>query len=336
MRFIGLLAVLLGWSLLAQAESLDTVQVPVDGRGDEQRQDALAEGLEQMLVRLSGQRDVLNEAVASEAASRLDRWVTRYDYNMLDDGSSALQARYDVNGLMAFMAEQGASVWGMPRPRLLLWLVEQGAGRGEMVVDGHPLYAQLVAQAQRRGLTLVIPKWDSEDQGRLNVADIRGRFDQQLRDASSRYPHELIAAAVLYQGEPATVSWRVLKDKSTLEDGREKTANDGEAVTALIDRVTDQLAARYAVKGAVSDLRTLLVVDQVDQLQDWFTLQQFLEGLSGMRRASLIQASGTTLTFGLDFSTSDEQLRNLLELSPQLRACPDPAVAGPQWHYCWR
>ena len=53
MRFIGLLAVLLGWSLLAQAESLDTVQVPVDGRGDAQRQDALAEGLEQMLVRLS-------------------------------------------------------------------------------------------------------------------------------------------------------------------------------------------------------------------------------------------------------------------------------------------
>ena len=116
MRFIGLLAVVLGWSLLAQAESLDTVQVPVDGRGDAQRQDALAEGLEQMLVRLSGQRDVLNEAVASEAASRLDRWVTRYDYNTLDDGSSALQARYDVNGLMAFMAEQGASVWGMPRP----------------------------------------------------------------------------------------------------------------------------------------------------------------------------------------------------------------------------
>ena len=131
--------------------------------------------------------------------------------------------------------------------KFLLWLVEQGAGRGEMVVDGHPLYAQLVAQAQRRGLTLVIPKWDSEDLGRLNVADIRGRFDQQLRDASSRYPHELIAAAVLYQGEPATVSWRVLKDKSTLEDGREKTENDEEAVTALIDRVTDQLAARYAV-----------------------------------------------------------------------------------------
>ena len=78
------------------------------------------------------------------------------------------------------------------------------------------------------------------------------------------------------------------------------------------------------------------MVDQVDQLQDWFTLQQFLAGLSGMRRASLVQASGTTLTFGLDFSASDEQLRNLLELSPQLRACPDPAVAGPQWHYCWR
>ena len=93
------------------------------------------------------------------------------------------------------------------------------------MVEGHPLYSQVIDEAQRRGLTLVIPEWDSQDQGRLNVADIRGRFDQQLRDASSRYPHELVAAAVLYQGEPATVSWRVLKDKNTLEDGREKASD---------------------------------------------------------------------------------------------------------------
>ena len=49
MRWIGLLAVLLGWSVLAQAQSLDTVQVPVDGRGEAQRQDALAQGLEQIV-----------------------------------------------------------------------------------------------------------------------------------------------------------------------------------------------------------------------------------------------------------------------------------------------
>ncbi|BAP14477.1 hypothetical protein AS19_16260 [Alcanivorax sp. NBRC 101098] len=336
MRWIGLLAVLLGWSVLAQAQSLDTVQVPVDGRGEAQRQDALAQGLEQMLVRLSGQRDVLDESVASEAATQLDRWVTRYDYSNLEDGRSALQARYDVNGLMAFMADRGASVWSMPRSRVLLWLVNQGAGRGEMVVEDHPLYAHLIAEAQRRGLTLVIPEWDNQDQERLNVADVRGRFDQQLHDASSRYPHELIAAAVLYQGEPATVNWRVLKDKTVLEEGREKTANSEDAVTALIDNVTDQLAERYGVKGEMTDLRTLLVVDEVDQLQDWFALQQFLGGLSGMRRASLEQVSATTLTFRLDFSASDEQLRNLLELSPRLQACPDAVVSGPQWHYCWR
>ena len=107
-------------------------------------------------------------------------------------------------------------------------------------------------------------------------------------------------------------------------------------VTALIDNVTDQLAERYGVKGEMTDLRTLLVVDEVDQLQDWFALQQFLGGLSGMRRASLEQVSATTLTFRLDFSASDEQLRNLLELSPRLQACPDAVVSGPQWHYCWR
>ena len=55
-----------------------------------------------------------------------------------------------------------------------------------------------------------------------------------------------------------------------------------------------------------------------------------------MRSVSLVQVSDQGVTFGLDFGASDSQLRSLLELSRQLRPCPDDAVAGPQWRYCWR
>jgi len=331
MRFLGIVALVLGLALGAQADSLNTVKLAVDGRGDSERQQALQQGLKDMLVRLSGKQQVLDQPVTEQALGQLDRWVTRYDY-----AGDSLVARYDTRGLMDFMAAEGAPVWGFPRPQVLVWLVEQGAGRGDMVAGEHELREQLVSEARRRGLSLVVPEWDSQDRNAVTVADIRGRFDSQLLSASDRYPHELVVAAVLYQGSPTKVSWRVLQGKKTLDQGREESASAEQAVTTLVDAVTDQLAQRYAVASSASQQLTLLEVEQVETLADWHQLRDFLAGLSGMRSVSLVQASDQVVTFGLDFGASDSQLRSLLELSRQLRPCPDEAAAGPQWRYCWR
>lgn len=331
MRFLGIVALLLGLCLVARAESLNTVVQSVDGRGDSERQQALQQGLRDMLVRLSGKQQVLDQPVTEQALAQLDRWVTRYDY----DGDN-LVVRYDTRGLMDFMASEGASVWGFPRPQVLIWLVDQGAGRGELVAGDHALRETLVGEARRRGLSLVVPEWDSQDRSAVTLADIRGRFDGQLLAASERYPHELVVAAVMYRGSPTKVSWRVLQDQKTLDQGREESASAGEAVKTLVDAVTDQLAQRYSVASSASRGLTLLEVERVDALADWHQLQGFLAGLSGMRSVSLVQVSDQGVTFGLDFGASDSQLRSLLELSRQLRPCPDDAVAGPQWRYCWR
>lgn len=331
MRFLGIVALLLGLALGARADSLDTVALAVEGRGETERQQALQQGLKDMLVRLSGKQQVLDQPVTELALAQIDRWVTRYDY-----AGDQLVARYDTHGLMDFMAAEGAPVWGFPRPQVLIWLVEQGPGRGDMVAGEHELREQLLSEARRRGLSLVVPEWDSQDRNAVTVADVRGRFDSQLLSASNRYPHQLVVAAVLYEGSPTTVSWRVLQGEKTLDQGREESASVEQAVTTLVDGVADQLARRYAVASSASERLTLLEVEQVETLADWHQLQGFLEGLSGMRAVSLVQASHQVVTFGLDFGASDTQLRSLLELSRQLRPCPDETVAGPQWRYCWR
>lgn len=331
MRFVGIVALVLGIVLAAGADSLDTVAVAVESRGETERQQALQEGLQEMLVRLSGKEQVLDQPVTGAALKQLDRWVTRYDYS-----GDQLKARYDTRGLMDFMAGEGVPVWGFPRPKVLIWLVDQGTGRGEMVAANHGLRERLIDEARRRGLTLVVPEWDDQDRNALTVADVRGRFDRQLLSASDRYPHELVVAAVLYQGSPATVSWRILQGEKTLDQGREEAASGEQAVITLVDSVTEQLSRRYAVASSASEQWTQLNVEEVDTLADWTALERFLSGLSGMAAVSMVEVSGRSVTFGLDFGASDAQLRSLLELNRQLRSCPDQAVAGPQWRYCWQ
>lgn len=329
-QVIAALILLLGVQS-ALAGTLDTVAVTVENRTPEEQQRALGEALNQVLVRLSGKPSVLDLPVAQEAAEQLDRWVIRQDFR---DGE--LVARFDTAGLMDFIASRRAPVWGVPRPRVLVWLVDQGAGKGSMVNPTHPDFAMLKREADRRGLDIVLPEWDAEDRNALAVADIRGRFDNQTLDASARYPHEMVLAAVLYSGSPATVSWRILQGRKALEDGRLKADSTEQAVADLVDSVTNQLADRFAVAGGAVDQRTLLTVEAVRSLGDWKALRDFLSGLGGVQGVSLVQVSGESLIYGLDFSGSDAQLRDLLSLSSSLRPCPDEAVAGPQWRYCWR
>ncbi|WP_237440342.1 DUF2066 domain-containing protein [Alcanivorax sp. DP30] len=326
-----LLLVMLSGVQSALAGTLDTVEVAVENRTPEEQQRALGEALNQVLVRLSGKPSVLDLPVAEKAAEQRDRWVIRQDYR-----EGKLVARFDTAGLMDFIGSSGAPVWGVPRPRVLVWLVDQGTGKGSMVNPGHPDFAMLKREADRRGLDVVIPEWDATDRGALAVADIRGRFDNQILEASSRYPHEMVLAAVLYSGDPATVSWRILQGRKTLDDGRIKSDSTPQAIADLVDSVTDQLADRFAVAGGASDQRTLLTVQSVGALDDWKALRDFLSGLGGVQSVSLVQVSGDSLIYGLDFSGSDAQLRDLLSLSSALSPCPDDAVAGPQWRYCWR
>ena len=104
MRFVGWLALVAGFVLSVTgpvlANALDTVSIAVQDRSEAAQQQALKEGLDQVLVRLAGKKAVLDMPVAPAAAEQLDRWVTRYDYQGDD-----LVARYDVQGLMEFVGK---------------------------------------------------------------------------------------------------------------------------------------------------------------------------------------------------------------------------------------
>ncbi|MDX1803610.1 MAG: DUF2066 domain-containing protein [Alcanivorax sp.] len=315
-----------------RAAPLDTVQIPVTDSSQASLQDALKQGLDTVMIRITGQRALDGLAGVNDARGDIDRWVESYHY----DGPDSLNAHYDLDGLTRFLEVHGAPIWAMPRPTLVTWLVRQEGGRAQLITKNHPLFPALADQALERGLPLTVPKWDEQDRSALSLADIRGRFDDRLRDASKRYPHDLIAAAVLYEGTPVRLRWRVLDATRTLEQGSVSGDNDGQAVTAMVDAITDKLAARYAVRANDHDDRSMLVVDEVNGLSAWQQIQRYLQDLTGMRQIQLVSVDGERYGFSLDYAASDSQLRRQLELFPHLQACPSAQATTVQLHYCWQ
>ncbi|ASK34426.1 hypothetical protein CEK62_08540 [Alcanivorax sp. N3-2A] len=326
----GLLLVMGTAATAAPAGDLGQVTVPLgdSAGGASVDQQALRQGLEEVIHRLTGQSDVDAQPGAAAALQDPRRWLLKYSYQQ--GSPRALNAVFDAEELGRYLAAQGAPVWSASRPPVLVWLVDQGSGRGDMVSARDETGARLQQAAIDQGLRVTLPKWDETEKRTLTVADVRGRFDGPVLDASRRYDAEWVATAVIYEGARTTINWRLLHGGDTAAQGRDQVASKDAALASMITGITAQMAGRYRVSGvsAGNDQAQDLVVRGVDTLDAWHQLQAQLNSLGAIRSVQLRGARDNALSFAVDFAGARADLADLLDGVAGLRRCDDTSGAA--------
>ena len=354
-----LLGLIVGFLCVSPAFAADAgeVSVPLEGeqpRGAEAREQALRQGLETVIRRLTGRDQVADLPGVAGVLEDPSRWLMRYAY---DGGTPPrLEAVFDDRALVRHLSDQGAPVWSGDRPPVLVWLVSEGAGRGRMVAAGDPLAEQLTSAAARRGVSLTLPEWDQRDRDTVAVADIRGRFDGPLLQASRRYETDWVATAVLYdsgQGGATTLNCRLLQDGDAVASSRDRADDSGAAVDRLVDVIADRIAERYSVGSsagngdkaddgkpsepagdALVDRSGWITVRGVHSLSDWQRLRQALSDLGPMRSVALRVASDDRVQFEVDFAGGRSQLIRSVTGVEGFSECEEPAAESPT--FCLR
>jgi|TARA_R110002073_G_scaffold45053_1_gene124585 hypothetical protein len=303
---------------------LGFAEVPVADRSPDARSDALAQGLDQVLVRLVGSRHLDAIQGLQPVRNKPSQWAQQYSYGQDDQGAAILSTRFDVNGLLSGLQSAGVPVWGQTRPDVLVWMVIQRPGSGQMVdremID--PAAQALRRGGQERGLPLLLPLMDGQDRAAVSVADIRGHFDNVVGKASERYQAPLRLSVVLYTGSQPQIRWRLFRGVELLDSGELTTADESEAVAAMIDRVADRMASAYVISAGGGEALTLNV-QGVNTLKQWDALQGFVARLTGIEDVRLVQLDGSLARFNITFSGSVEQLQRLLALQPGLAPCAE-------------
>jgi uncharacterized protein len=342
------------------AADIGEVSVPLESeqpRGVQAREQALRQGLETVVRRLTGRDQVAELPGVAGVLEDPSRWLMRYAY---EGGTPPrLRAAFDDRALVRHLSDQGAPVWSGERPPVLVWLVSEGAGRGRMVAAGDPLAEKLTAAAARRGVALTLPEWDARDRDTVAVADVRGRFDGPLLQASRRYDATWVATAVLYdsgQGGATTVNWRLLQDGDAVANSRDRADDTGAALDRLVAVIADRIADRYSVSAATGDgggevdvagpspsaPTTDALIDRsgwitvrgVRRLSDWQRLRQALSDLGPMRSVALRVASDDRVQFEVDFAGGRPQLIRSVTGVEGLSECEAPAAQSPT--FCFR
>lgn len=308
---------------------LGFIEVPVADRSTDARADALAQGLDQVLVRLTGSRHLEAIQGLESVRNKPSRWAQQYSYGQGEEGTALLSTRFDVTGLLAAMQSAGVPVWGQARPDVLVWMVIQRPGSGQMVARDmvDPAAQALQRGGQARGLPLLLPLMDGQDRASVSVADIRGHFDNVVRKASERYQAPLRLSAVLYTGSQPQIRWRLFRGAELLDSGELTTADESEAVTTMVDRIADKMASVYVISSGAGEALALSV-QGVKTLKQWNVLQSFIAKLTGVEDVRLVQLDGALARFNITFSGSLAQLQRLLALQPGLSPCDGSGVSN--------
>jgi uncharacterized protein len=306
--FIFIFALLTQNAYAIKVSGLYQATVPVTDESASARRPAIKQALIQVLVKLTGNRNINKSSDIAPLIDQPDRFVQQFRYRQVDDDedqntqSLVLWVQFDEPALNEGLRTYGLAQWGKERPSILVWLAhEQNGARRLVSFEDSPEYLTMLDKgAATRGLSLLFPLLDLEDSSQISVSDVWAGFKEPIINASNRYQADVLLTGKLIQVLPAlweshwtayiddrTVSWTSQGELSeiVLEEG--------------IDELADRIASQYANTGSTFTEVIELLVTDVNDVDEYARALSYLESVQSIRSVQVKRVSKNNVMFEL-------------------------------------
>lgn len=302
-------AVVSAHGMAAPVSDLYKVREPVASQQPAEREEALRNAFDTLVLRLTGDTSSDQEAVA-QLRNDPQQLVSRYAYE-----GDAVIVSFDPVTTERALRSAGLSLWGAERPSILAWWLGESANGSQLVGDAQEGSSDLRAAAQHRGLPLRLPLADLSEQLVATPETVAAEDPQALRDVSERYDADgLLTVMAKQSGETWQANWRLW-----VGDKQAQGKASGDTRSALADEVmlavSTFLAPQYRVKPGDRTEITLEVLGA--NVERFAELDRLLEPFG----ARLQRVESDRLVYRL--SASPEQLRAQLALARLQEVAPD-------------
>lgn len=344
-RLISLLCLVFGVLISVAApaaviKNLYEAEVPVDGQSSQERADAVRTALNQVLIKVTGNREISSEPKVGDLLDNAGRYVQQYRYRQLHGNPVAgipestvrevLWVHFDPAAITRYLSSMQIPVWGKTRSAALLWLaVDQGDQRYIVAGDRAGDLQQVILQeAARRGMRVFLPLFDLEDQLNIGFADVWGDFEQSIDKASQRYQADVVLVGRVYQPQPGKWQgrWTLYEGHNTRSKWDVEGADINDVVSQGIDGLAETLAGQFAqvISETVKDSATLEVTG-VASIDDYARVIKYLGALESVAQVQVQQVAGDDLYLQLSLLSDPAGLVQHIALGSTLRQVP-PAV----------
>lgn len=293
------------------------ITIEVSSKSTSQREKAQQQGIEEVLVRLSGDANIASSEAVSDIIANADEWITEYGYTEKDD-KYQLTLSFNEDELREELENTGAPVWGAARPDVVVWWVK---GHGGLTADSDSdsgAHEALLKQAKKRGVPLVYPRLDRADEKIISPSDIRGKYTRQITKAATNYKTSFSLAVV--QDGKTSLHWELLNKSDSLSDGTVEADSESALGKKLADAIADELGKRFAVSGGEAKPYKINVRG-VSNLSSWRNLQKILSGQTGVKNVRATNILDNEARVSLSYSGGIEQLEYALTMLSELSLC---------------
>jgi len=354
-RFFVLCLCLFSFNVYAvNISDLYRVSVAVDDQSEESRKLGVQWAFQQLLIKVSGYQEVLANPTLVAATQNAERYMQGFSYQQDSvDEQVYLQAWFSKALVIPLMKRAQAPVWGENRPLLLNWLAiepprETGVdeltaaeakfaqagvvfesdvavqGRGErlLVSEQSPEWQTRFDRAfSERGLPLLWPINDLEDQTALPLDQLWWLFPEAIAQASIRYQADAVLAGRLNQSAEGIWQYEGLLLRADvrlpiLTEGDSPLAALSLASTAVGRHFADRFAIKSDPMGGRSGVRVM--VRKVDDFSAYSKVIAYLQSLSGVGQVEVAQVDKDNLQLYLGLEGDWNKVQRIIRLDNKL------------------
>lgn len=296
------------------------------------RNKAISEMFGQVLVKVSGQSKITDHpAIKTQLKSALS-FATEFGFDDSDQGTK-LSVTFNESLVDTLLKDNGFTLWDAKRPSVMLWMVyedEQGARHILKEQSDAPLVITAKKAAARRGLPLLLPIWDLDDQLTVSVGDIWGQFEDKLSTANARYMSDyMILAKVLGHGISQQVSWSVFKMGNDVDifgntssqismTGSDEAATLDIALIEVINQSTDFFAQQYSVDTSEEEGSLVITLNNVDSLSTYSNILGYLNSVKAVEQVTLVNVKAQEYQFKINLLGTKQSFLDVLSLSNKM------------------
>ncbi|MCP3851488.1 MAG: DUF2066 domain-containing protein [Gammaproteobacteria bacterium] len=298
-----------------------------------------------VLIKVSGRSDVKSSPNYQEMLNKAESAISqfRYDYRVastsdeLNDAASDdsvdepskqkekwFWVRFNSKVVNDLLNEAQISIWGKIRPETLIWFSQEVQGKRQLYSqhDAPEVYAVLKQQAEQRGISLIFPFLDLQDQSSLSASDIWGNFNDAILLASRRYQAQSTLTSRLFKERSGlwVSQWNLLMlgEVHTWEVRDEKLE---EALASGIDKLADQLSHQFTqVDSGEVDAGILVQINNVTGFKAFQEVDDYLSNLATVKSVNLVHTEHDKLIYSIDYLNSKSSFVQEIRLGDLLNS----------------
>lgn len=329
-------------ALAIKVDSLYKSTIPVATQAPAERSQAAQQALEQVLIKVSGDAQILNNSKLKSNLSTTDSLIQQFSYTPQAQAALPylLDIQFDPSGVNQWLREAKAPIWGPNRPLTNIWIAYETPEHSVEIISNdtvNEISTLLKQNAEKRGTPLVFPIMDITELNQVTAKDITDMALPKLLEAAKRYASDALLLGHITQNSMGYVSqWKLVMGNNQWDfNFAGKSIMD--IIPPLVNSVTNTLATRFAVATSNTVQKDLLLkITGIAHPKDYAQLTRYLNHLTPVSNVEINKIlSGNDIILKITLRSGQESFTQALALDKKLTPATTTNAADTMVVYQW-